>query len=53
MAAVMGRHWPGAGHVHLAVSITFASLGALCDFVAVPVLDVVLGRDLSAVRLPI
>lgn len=48
MAAVMGQHWPATGLVHLVVSIAFASVGALCDFIAVPVFDVVLGRDLSA-----
>lgn len=48
MAAIIGQHWPATGLVHLAVLIAFASMGALCDFIAVPVLDVVLGRDLSA-----
>ncbi len=48
VGALIKQHLPGSGLLHLTVSVAFASLGALCDFIAVPVLDVVLGRDLGA-----
>ena len=48
MAALLGHPLPATGLLHLAVSVAFASSGALCDFVAVPAFDVLLGRDLSA-----
>ena len=48
VAALLGHPLPATGLLHLAVSVAFASSGALCDFVAVPAFDVLLGRDLSA-----
>jgi hypothetical protein len=56
MAAILGKPLPATGLLHLVVSVAIASLGALCDFVAVPVFDVILGRDFSAsdhVRCPV